>query len=229
VWVAEPDGSATTRISRRDAQTGQPTGESVSGGGFVQSVVASPDGQSVYVAHTNLDEWTTSVFDVASGKLDRTGLTNQARLAMSSTGVLVGADSAGAVTEFDPVTLKPIATYPGARGGPHSLQFSADGAVLVVTTGDQSVQVYDVATRTRLGDAITSAAVNGEMEGWIRPDGKAIAVNSRLGVAVWSLDPATLTAAACVLAGRNLTQTEWETYLGSDVPYRRSCPQFSTP
>jgi WD40 repeat protein len=227
VWVAQFGDDGSSQVTRLDAETGQPTGEPISVEGFVQSVVTSPDGQFVYITYTGSQDWTTSVFDAESGSLEREGLPGQARLAMSSAGVLVGADTAGAVTEFDATALEPIATFPGARGAPHSLQFSADGAVLLVTTGDQSVQVYDVASRTRLGDAITSAAVNDEMEGWIRPDGHAVAVNGRLGVAVWSLDPAKLTAAACVLAGRNLTRTEWETYLGPDTPYRASCPQFA--
>ena len=50
-------------------------------------------------------------------------------------------------------------------------------------------------------------------------------MNGRLGVAVWNLDPATMAAAACTVAGRNLTRTEWATYLGEER-YRRTCPAY---
>jgi hypothetical protein len=43
------------------------------------------------------------------------------------------------------------------------------------------------------------------------------------GVNVWDIDPEHLRAAACVLAGRNLTRTEWDTYVGALGPYRKTC------
>ena len=33
-------------------------------------------------------------------------------------------------------------------------------------------------------------------------------------------------AAACAVAGRNLTRDEWATYLGDIATYRATCPQF---
>ena len=35
-----------------------------------------------------------------------------------------------------------------------------------------------------------------------------------------------LVVAACRLAGRNLTPTEWQTYLGRPDEYRATCPEF---
>lgn len=113
-----------------------------------------------------------------------------------------------------------------------TFQFSDSGELLLVTSPDQTVQVYDVASRARLGDPIATDSPEPVdrpiylAEGWLRQDGQAIEVNTRLGVSVWSIDPATLADAACSLAGRNLTQTEWETYLGHLGPYRETCPQF---
>jgi hypothetical protein len=60
------------------------------------------------------------------------------------------------------------------------------------------------------------------MRGWLRPDGLAVAVNGSAGIVEWDLDPAHLVTAACALAGRNLTRTEWAIYLG-DQPYARTC------
>jgi hypothetical protein len=62
--------------------------------------------------------------------------------------------------------------------------------------------------------------------GFLRHDGRAVAVTVPTGVAIWDLDPDHLGDAACQLAGRNLTECEWNTYLGDLGPYRPTCPQF---
>lgn len=118
-----------------------------------------------------------------------------------------------------------MATFAGARGLVSSLQFSVDGSTLVVTSPDQAVQVYDVGTRLRLGDAIPSQSPR--TEGWLRPDGRAVAVNEHARVAAWQLDAHHLVSAACVLAGQNLARTEWDTYVGPGTAYRRTCPRVS--
>lgn len=115
-----------------------------------------------------------------------------------------------------------VATFAGARGSVSSLQFSRDGSTLVVTSADQAVQVYDVGSRLRLGDAIVSESPR--TEGWLRPDAKAVAVNTRQGIAVWQINAKHLVCAACTLAGRTLSRTEWDTYLGSGTQYRATCP-----
>lgn len=43
---------------------------------------------------------------------------------------------------------------------------------------------------------------------------------------MWDLDPEHWIAAACTPASRNLTQEEWDTYIGKLAPYHRTCPQF---
>jgi WD40 repeat protein len=140
--------------------------------------------------------------------------------------VLVGA-SAGEITEYDLDTLRPIATFPGARGEVNTLQFSADSATLLATSLAETVSIYDVATRTRIGDPIAAGAPF-VYPGFLRPDGNAVAVTVRNGVAIWNIDPARLTDAACELAHRNLTHAEWETYLGGLGAYRATCPRPRT-
>jgi hypothetical protein len=88
---------------------------------------------------------------------------------------------------------------------------------------DGSVLLYDTDAWTRLGAIPVESP--GIQEGWLRPDGRVVAVNGRLGLAEWTLEPDELAAGACRLAGRNLTTTEWATYMG-DEPYRRTCPDY---
>lgn len=67
-------------------------------------------------------------------------------------------------------------------------------------------------TRSTPADPI----VGGNAGPVLRPDGKAIAV--------WNIEPDRLAEAACRLAGRNLTRSEWEAYLGDLGPHRATCP-----
>ena len=91
----------------------------------------------------------------------------------------------------------------------------------------QVVSLYDVASRTRIGEPIPARSPNPDLTpGFLRPDGGAVAVTDRNGVAVWELTPDRLADAACQLAGRNLTRTEWDSYVGGLREYRATCPEF---
>ena len=83
---------------------------------------------------------------------------------------------AGGVTQYDLETLEPIGTFPGTRGFVSQLGFSADGKILVASSLNQTLSIYDVATRTRLGDPIANEIPF--FTGALRPDGKAIATNT---------------------------------------------------
>ena len=168
----------------------------------------------------------TTVHDGATGERIAGPLRGPFPTSVSLDGVLVGA-SAGEITQYDVDTLRPIATFPGARGEVNTLQFSADSTTLLATSLDQTVSIYDVATRTRIGDPIAAAAPF-VYPGFLRPDGKAVAVTVRDGVAVWYIDPERLADAACELADRNLTHAEWETYLAELGAYRKTCPRIRT-
>jgi hypothetical protein len=224
-WASEPQEDGTTLLRRFDPNSDGPVGTELRVPGAVQSVAFPPDGRVVLVTYLQ-DDWHTARYDVASGRLLGTGMPGQARIAVSSTGWLVGADQAGEVTAFDLESLTPVASLPGSRAGPSSLQFDSSGSRLLVTSGDQTVQVYDAATQIRLGDALPAGSPEGLVEGWIRPDGRAVAVNGPLGIVEWAIDPEGMARAACVMAGRNLTRTEWSTYLGDTEPYRPTCPGY---
>lgn len=187
----------------------------------VAGVTATAD-QSHPLVTYGLHGWRTirtAGYDVESGKRVTRSIDSGPNMQVSAKGVLVMSEGDGDITEMDTKTLKPVATFPAARGAADSLQFSADGSVLAATSGDQTVQLYDVATRIRFGDAIKSAA-HGVLEGFLRPNrkGRGCQINGPDGVVEWDLDPDHLAAAACNLACRNLTRTEWATYFPSKAP-----------
>ena len=153
---------------------------------------------------------------------------NAARLA--SDGTLVAANIVGEITEYDLDTLQPLGSFPGLRGlvNLNGLTFSNDGTILIASSLDRTFSIYDVATRTRLGDTIPSEFTTGALGiPFLRPDGMAVAVGSSDGIIIWDLDPEHLATAACRFAGRNLTRTEWDTHLAALGDYQQTCPDHS--
>ena len=146
---------------------------------------------------------------------------------VSSAGVGIGSKFDGTLQLFDPSTLTAVGELAGSRGAAQDMQFSADGSLLLVKGGDRRVTLHDIASRTQLGDPILidPAAFNDVS---LRPDGKEMAIpNGHTGITLWDLDPAHWADAACSIAGRNLTQREWDTYLAQFGPYHASCSQFA--
>lgn len=139
-------------------------------------------------------------------------------------GTVFGSNARGQITHYD-AQLRALRTLAGARGEISLLQVSDDGRVLMAGANDQTVSVYDTATGTRLGTPLPADAPF-ISPGVLRPDGMAVAVNGKAGIVVWDLDPRLHVDQACLLAGRNLTRTEWENYFGAFGEWRATCPEF---
>lgn len=139
-------------------------------------------------------------------------------------GTVFGSNARGQITHYD-AQLRALRTLAGARGEISMLQVSDDGRVLMAAANDQTVSVYDTDTGIRLGSPLPAEAPF-ISPGVLRPDGRAVAVNSKAGIIIWDLDPRLHVDQACLLAGRNLTRTEWENYLGALGQWRATCPEF---
>lgn len=211
IWRIDPDGY--TRLQPTTAIVGKPI-----------SATATRNGERLVVSAVNHGSSFIDVYDGETGEHLAGPQEGPLWSAVSLDGIVVGARG-GEITEYDLETLEPVGTFPGARGEVNALQFSADGKVLFASANDQTVSIYDVATRRRIGDVIPTFSPH-IGPGNLRPDGMAVAVNQRNGVVIWDIDPQHLAEAACILAGRNLTQSEWRTYMSGFGAYRSTCPQY---
>ena len=137
---------------------------------------------------------------------------------------LIANDFLGNIIALDPISFRESGDrFPAVRGHLEAMALSADERRLAVLGGDRSVRLYDVATRTELGTDIDVESLGGVA---MRSDGGEAAVVTEQGIVVWDLDPAKWSDAACELAGRNLTQAEWHTYIGDLAVYHKTCPAF---
>ena len=165
----------------------------------------------------------TSLYDAITGaKLDVPSLPLMASV-VSPNGVAVGSTVEGDLWIFDPDTLEKLDELPGLHGYAEHLTLNADGTTLAADNESDGIRIYDVPSRTQLGENIPD--VDGALGYFaMRPDGLELAIPyGDLGLVLWDLDPQHWLDAACSLAGRNLSPQEWDKYLGSFGEYHQSC------
>jgi hypothetical protein len=83
-----------------------------------------------------------------------------------------------------------------------------------------------VAGRAPVGDPFPNTPVGFGVAGF-SPDGSTLALPDAAGTTLWELNLVRWRAAACTLAGRNLTRAEWDRYLSAAGTYRETCPGSS--
>jgi WD40 repeat protein len=219
------------RIQSFDSATGEEITPVIQTPGIIGAITASNDGARIAVAgfRDREREWYTTVHDATTG--EQLGeLPDIGAVRIAPDGTLVAGNYAGEITTYDLDTHRPLDNLPAVRSqlGSGGLHFSDDGRIMMASALDRTASIYDVNSRTRLGDPITrqfNATGGGVVS--LRPDGLAVAFGGGgNGIVIWDLDPEHLATAACRLAGRNLTPTEWDTHLADLGDHRPTCPDY---
>lgn len=190
----------------------------------------SPDRSKLYVSGQSFEDEKSYLYELSLAGADKGKwhkvLDDADKVLAAAHGRLIIAGAQGDLTIRDvekPETI--VTTVPGARGYFGLLQASADGEMFMGSARDGTIQLYDTSTGIRLGDLIQSVVKSdGPGAGFLGADGKTLLVNAEQGVVRWDLTPEALLGGACQVAGRDLTEEEWSTYVG-DEPYVRTCEQ----
>jgi WD40 repeat protein len=105
-----------------------------------------------------------------------------------------------------------------------SLAFSPDGALLASGGDDSTIQVWD--TR-QPGAPIVLEGHTGTVTAVVfHPDGLTLASGSQDStIRLWPRTEV-LADMVCSKVGRNLSMEEWRQFVGTDVPYERTCPNL---
>jgi WD40 repeat protein/DNA-binding SARP family transcriptional activator len=112
----------------------------------------------------------------------------------------------------------------GLNGLADTVDMSPDGSTVLGADESGNVLLWDVRTDTTIGDPLPGP---GPKDNWLAayftPDGRRVFVVSETGSAwVWDVDPSDWETRACRVAGRSLTQQEWQKLL-PDRPYHATC------
>ena len=194
------------------------------------SLSVPPSGASILAGHKRTGD--SFVIDTTTWTVETSGLESGAVTASmySPDGrYLVTVDVLGDLTLRDAASRKPLRRFQADTGAANSLGanpfFSDDGRYLV-SAHDGAGRLWDVETGQLIGQPIASladsspTAVAGTRPGFVAA--------TKRWVQYWRFDPKEWPATACRLAGRNLTQAEWEQHGPRDQTYRATCPQWAT-
>jgi WD40 repeat protein len=108
-----------------------------------------------------------------------------------------------------------------AAGEISQVSFSPDGHNVAVSSPDHTASVWDLETRSRLGNPF-GPYLGTYPSALFAPDGHLV-INLLANGVEWPMDVATWERFACQVAGRNLTRAEWRDVL-PNRPYEKVCP-----
>ncbi|HUV90536.1 MAG TPA: TIR domain-containing protein [Anaerolineae bacterium] len=241
-------GCANGTIMLWDAAARQPTGAPLTGHDlWVTSVAFSPDGQTLAsggcrgtaIAEGGCNEGEIRLWDVASGKLLGNPLTGHAwaveRLVFSPDGRTLASSGGDTTILWDVATREPLGEpFPG--GAPIDMILSPDERVPAWLLPDSQLLASNVAAGITLWDVEAGQPLGQPLGSYpamslaLSSDGQMLAsshgVASRSAIVLWDLRLESWIARACRVANRNLTQAEWEQFMGQGVSYACTCPDL---
>ncbi|NTU79226.1 MAG: hypothetical protein HGA45_07455 [Chloroflexales bacterium] len=141
--------------------------------------------------------------------------------------LLASADNAGLVVVWDVATGAVRTPLQGAGGPLEAVAIAPDNRNVAAGGPDTQARawVWDLA-RPSLVPQVLSGHTDSVLALAFSPDGAALATADANGLTrLWPMDLATLRAAGCATAGRNLHLDEWRAAFG-ERPYRKTCPDL---
>jgi len=201
--------------------------------GGIRNLTMSTDGSRMFT----LEEFDLVQRDPSTGEPTARDSVSGIVEAVTTPDVVVVATDSGRMQVLDADSLQPSGPeFPGVHGSVELFRLADDEKRLLVISAGRTLQLADLPTRTFLGDPIdmgpdptANESLRVFAPAMISHDGHHLAFGVARGVVVWDLTPATLITAACRVAGRDLTQAEWQEYLGSLGQYRQICPDRPVP
>ncbi|QQS52104.1 MAG: hypothetical protein IPM71_05060 [Bacteroidota bacterium] len=133
-------------------------------------------------------------------------------------------DREGKVILFNALTGKQIKSFYAHGSRVLDLQFSPDNRMLASSGLDGLIRIWNVENLNDLPIEIR------EHESWVEsvafsPDGKNLlsTSNDRNTIYIWPVKTESLADEMCTYLTRQLSQAEWNSFIGNDVPYRKVC------
>jgi WD40 repeat protein len=229
--VAVDDGG---RLVRLDAVTLARAGPLTTVPEKPYSVTVSPDGAQAFVAAGGTrwrPYWDVPmdhfyVVDLSSGEVVQqgdVGVRSATYAVWSPTGdrVAVSGEN-GDVAVIDLVTGRAVRrAVTGHDGNVYGLAFDDTGTRVVTASDARDLALWDASTGTLLATSVIPSTEGVPLVGF-RPDGSVLVVTFDGDFYRWDPSLTNAVEAACRMAGRDLTQDEWEAAF-PDQPWKATC------
>jgi WD40 repeat protein len=196
--------------------------------GTVEDLMFTPDGSQLVLSTGWGDGGDFVLWDTAAQRIVRTVHADDAGVwaadVTADGRTLVTGGQTGIVRLWDLPAGTPLgAPLTGLTGSADTVDLAPDGSTAVGADTAGNVLLWDVATRSTIGDAFPGPVAGQLAAAAFTPDGHNVVVVSATGAGwVWDVDPADWLARACEVAGRSLTQQEWQEFL-PDRSYHATC------
>ena len=190
------------------------------------SVISAHDDGSVYL--WNLKNSTNKLLFVSSGEkvlcLAWDGLI----------GNLLASGSNGWILMHNLYYFKEPYRLPSNTTGIDQLTFSKDHSMFATAAWDKVIRVYNYDYKkffdlsSRLVGMITIDDIDSRVRSMIfTNDNKLVAGMSDKTIRVWETSSQKLASMICQLVKRDMTINEWRDYIGSEIPYEKTCTSNS--
>ncbi len=189
-------------------------------GSGLTAIGLSADGRRAFLS--GLDE--LQVLDTRTGRFTHTDIPASHITMSANRRDIIVSRSDGTLSWWDAQTLRQVGAQISGGALYPLMEDSPDGRTLMVVGRDGAASLYDDAARIQLGVPLQLMA--GGMVSFARRGDIAFVQRDQRLFAL-TLDRTAWQRAACVAAGRNLTKTEWATYVGGTP--RATCPQWPAP
>ena len=194
----------------------------------VWDLTFSPDGERLAASS---DRGRVLVWNIERNEITRRAATSEEVLSLDfdPSGELLavgGSDGDIGIMSVESLTLvgDPLT---GHENGVQDVAFHPRDSLLASASSDGSLILWNLATGVQLVDPLVEHGGQVFAVDWLF-DGAGLASGGEGSALVWDLQPATLRRMVCAAANRNLSEFEWNAYVGSDRSYRRSCAELPT-
>jgi hypothetical protein len=141
---------------------------------------------------------------------------------------IVTASRDGSVRVWDAATGVELFSLYGHTDRVWHAAWSSDDTRIVTASDDGSAKVWDAATGAELF-TLSGHTAGVVYAAWSSDDTRIVTASSDGSARIFIVDVDALIEFACTRTDRNLTQEEWQRYMGADVPYRKTCPNLPIP